>query len=49
MKKGKKGKTKKPVGPRVRLPLPRKGEKRHGDLRKYDRAKEKERLRRERE
>jgi hypothetical protein len=34
-------------GPSVRLPLPARGEARHGDRTKYDRAREKERLRRE--
>ncbi len=33
--------------PSVRLPLPKKGEKRHADQKKYDRARERERLRRE--
>ena len=33
--------------PSVRLPLPRKVEKRHGEGKKYDRKKEKERLRKE--
>lgn len=40
-----KGRT--PTGPRppsVRLPLPRKTEKRHGEGKKYDRKKEKETL-----
>jgi hypothetical protein len=32
-------------GPSARLPLPKKGEKRHGDLKKYHRPKEKARLR----
>ena len=39
-----------PAGPRkpsARIPLPKKGEKRHGDRTKYERAREKERLRRE--
>jgi len=31
----------------ARLPLPKKGEKRHGDRTKYERAREKERLRRD--
>lgn len=35
-------KTKKPM---ARLPLPRKGEKRHEDRTKYERAREKDRLR----
>jgi hypothetical protein len=34
--------------PSVRLPLPKKGQARHGDRTKYDRAREKERLVRER-
>lgn len=33
--------------PRVRLPLPAKSAKRHGDRKKYDRKREKERLRAE--
>lgn len=37
-------KTKKPI---ARLPLPKKGEKRHEDRTKYERAREKERLRTE--
>ena len=37
-------KTKKPM---ARLPLPKKGEKRHADRTKYERAREKERLRHE--
>ena len=37
-------KTKKPI---ARLPLPKKGEKRHADRTKYERARENERLRRE--
>ncbi len=36
--------TKGPAPPSVRLPLPRKIEKRHGEGKKYDRRKEKERL-----
>jgi hypothetical protein len=36
-----------PAKPIARIPLPKKGEKRHGDRTKYDRAREKERLRRE--
>lgn len=45
---GKKGK-KKPDrrGPIARLPLPKKGEKRHDDRTKYERPREKERLRKE--
>jgi hypothetical protein len=31
----------------ARIPLPKKGEKRHGDQTKYERPREKERLRRE--
>ena len=34
-------------GPIARLPLPKKGEKRHDDRTKYERAREKERLRKE--
>ena len=34
-------------GPLARLPLPKKGEKRHADRTKYERSREKERLRRE--
>ena len=33
--------------PRIRLPLPAKSEKRHGDARKYDRRRAKERLRKD--
>jgi len=33
--------------PQARLPLPKKGEKRHGDRTKFDRARERERLRRD--
>ena len=53
MKKKKKKKPKKrpartaPAKPMARIPLPKKGEKRHGDATKYERAREKERLRRE--
>ena len=36
-----------PAPPSVRLPLPRKTEKRHGEGKKYDRRKEKEKLRKE--
>ena len=36
-----------PPGAMARLPLPAKGEKRHGDRTKYARAREKERLRKE--
>jgi hypothetical protein len=36
-----------PAKPIARIPLPKKGEKRHGDRTKYERAREKERLRRE--
>lgn len=47
-KKGKKrGRTRAPAKPLARIPLPKKGEKRHGDRTKYDRSREKERLRRE--
>jgi hypothetical protein len=34
-------------GPIARLPLPKKGEKRHDDRTKYERPREKERLRKE--
>jgi hypothetical protein len=48
----KKGRKKRPASPAsskpvARIPLPKKGEKRHGDRTKYDRSREKERLRRE--
>jgi hypothetical protein len=36
-----------PAKPMARIPLPKKGEKRHGDATKYERAREKERQRRE--
>jgi len=42
---GKKVRPRKPAVS-VRLPLPKKGEARHGDATKYDRQKEKERVRR---
>ena len=45
--KKKKKPPKGPAPPSVRLPLPRKTEKRHGEGKKYDRRKEKERLRSE--
>jgi hypothetical protein len=38
--------TKGPAPPSVRLPLPRKTEKRHGEGKKYDRQEEKKRLKR---
>jgi hypothetical protein len=44
-KKGKKPLA--PGAPSARIPLPPKGEKRHGDLKKYHRPKEKEHFRRE--
>jgi hypothetical protein len=47
-KKAAAGRRKRPAGPAkpiARIPLPKKGEKRHGDRTKYDRAREKERLR----
>ena len=54
MKKGLRGKSGKPhkrasktKKPMARLPLPKKGEKRHADRTKYERAREKERLRNE--
>jgi hypothetical protein len=41
--------TRRPRGaPSARIPLPKKGESRHGDRTKYDRAREKARLDRER-
>ena len=36
-----------PSRPTARIPLPEKGEKRHADRTKYERARERERLRRE--
>jgi hypothetical protein len=45
--KKKKKRPRKPAKPIARIPLPKKGEKRHGDQTKYERAREKERLRRE--
>lgn len=48
--KKRRAKTEARVGPpSVRLPLPKKKESRHGDESKYDRRKEKERLRKEME
>jgi hypothetical protein len=45
-RKGAKAKRKGAAGPPgARIPLPRKGEARHGDATKYDRAREKRRLR----
>ena len=44
--KRRKKKTPRP-GPMARIPLPKKGEKRHDDRTKYERAREKERLRKE--
>ena len=41
-----KKKTPRP-GPMARIPLPKKGEKRHDDRTKYERPREKERLRKE--
>lgn len=35
----------KPAPPIARIPLPKKGEKRHADRTKYERARERERLR----
>ncbi len=45
----KRRKKKKPAkrGPLARIPLPKKGEKRHDDRTKYERPREKERLRKE--
>lgn len=36
-----------PPGSMARIPLPKKGEKRHGDRTKYERPREKERLRKD--
>lgn len=36
-----------PARPTARIPLPGKGEKRHADRTKYERARERDRLRRE--
>jgi hypothetical protein len=36
-----------PAPPSTRLPLPSKGEKHHGDETKYERSREKQRLRRD--
>jgi len=47
MKKKKSRKSRAPAGPLARLPLPHKTGKRHGDAKKYDRQREKARLRRE--
>ncbi len=47
MKKKKSRKSRVPSGPLARLPLPRKTGQRHEDAKKYDRLREKERLRRE--
>jgi hypothetical protein len=44
---GKRKRPRVPAKPIARIPLPKKGEKRHGDRTKYDRAREKERLLRE--
>jgi hypothetical protein len=47
-KKRKTAKGRRPRGaPTARLPLPKKGESRHGDRTKYERAREKARLDRE--
>ena len=46
-KKKKKARKKPRRGPIARIPLPKKGEKRHGDRTKYERSREKERVRRE--
>lgn len=46
-KPGKRGGASKPLHPIARIPLPKKGEKRHGDRTKYERARERERLRKE--
>lgn len=49
--KRRKGRPKRRTGvagpPAARIPLPRKGEARHGDATKYERAREKRRLRAE--
>jgi len=42
-----KGRKTTAVSPMARLPLPLKGEKRHGDAKKFRRPREKERLHRE--
>ncbi len=47
MKKRKKAARSAKGAPVVRLPLPKKGQKRHGDAKKYHRPREKERLRQE--
>lgn len=50
MKSGRKKRKKRiagPVPPSVRLPLPRKTEKRHGEGKQYDRKKERESIRRD--
>ena len=50
MKKKKAGERRKKTlrpGPMARIPLPKKGEKRHDDRTKYERPREKERLRKE--
>ena len=46
-KAAKRGGAPAPARPTARIPLPKKGEKRHGDRTKYERARERERLRRE--
>jgi hypothetical protein len=47
--KKKKARGRRPRGaPSARIPLPKKGQSRHGDRTKYDRAREKARLERER-
>jgi hypothetical protein len=47
VKRRKKKKSAPRPGPMARIPLPKKGEKRHGDRTKYERPREKERLRKE--
>jgi hypothetical protein len=47
VKKRRKPTKKRPSPPSVRLPLPRKTEKRHGEGKKYDRRRAKEMLRKE--
>ena len=47
MKKKKARKKARKPGPLARLPLPKKGEKRHEDRTKYERSRENDRLRRD--
>lgn len=46
-RKSRKKRSRRTVKPMARIPLPKKGEKRHGDRTKYAREREKERLRAE--